>query len=127
MTQQEDLQALSELNASFIQNFISQDVPGHDRILHQDFVCIENSGEIVGRQDYLRDWATAYENSGCSSFRHEDEFIRIFGNVALVRSKTVSTKLIEGVVVEGNTVYTDTYVKENCKWLCVQAQITPVS
>jgi ketosteroid isomerase-like protein len=121
MTHQDDLLALSKLNASFIQNFINQDVAGHDRILHQDFICIENSGEIVGRQDYLRDWATAYESSGCTSFRHEDELIRIFGNVALVRSKTVSTKLIDGELVKGNTIYTDIYVKENGKWLCVQA------
>lgn len=31
---------LRALNARFINNFITNDVPGHDAILHKDFICI---------------------------------------------------------------------------------------
>jgi hypothetical protein len=46
--------------------------------------------------------------------------------MALIRSKTVFTKIVDGKEVSGNSIYTDTYIKENGEWLCVQAQLTRV-
>ncbi len=117
---------LSALNARFIKNFITQDVKSHDQIIHDDFVCIEGDGSIVAREDYLKNWATDYTKSGCISFTYEDECIRIFGDIALVRSKTTAVRLIDGKTVTQHTIYTDTYKKENNKWRCIQVQITPV-
>jgi ketosteroid isomerase-like protein len=117
---------LSELNAQFIRNFLRQDTVSHNKIIHKDFICVEGSGEIVNREDYMRNWATDFESSGYITFSYKDEVIRIFGNMALVMSKTVYTKLIDGKTIEGNSIYTDTYIKENGKWTCVQAHITPV-
>ena len=125
-TQQSDSAKLSTLNALFIKNFLTQDVSAHDKIIHRDFVCIESSGQIVQRDKYMKEWATGYEKSGYTSFSYTDEFIRIFGNTALVRSKTVYTKIVDGKKVNGNTIYTDTYVKENGEWKCVQAQLTAI-
>lgn len=121
-----DIAQLSELNRQFIENFIRQDARRHDAIIHRDFVCIESNGTIVGREKYLKDWATAYKTSGYTSFSYTDEVIRIFGSTALVRSKTVYTREVDGKTVQGNSVYTDTYVKEKGHWKCIQAQITPV-
>jgi ketosteroid isomerase-like protein len=121
-----DKEILSELNASFIKNFLSQEVKAHDKIIHEDFVCIESNGAIVSRDVYLKNWATDFANSGYTSFTYTDEFIRIFGNMALVRARTIYTKLVDGKAREGYTIYTDTYLKENGKWQCVQVQITPV-
>jgi hypothetical protein len=121
-----DLAELSKLNAQFIANFINQDTVAHNKIIHKDFVCIQSSGAIVDRDDYMKGWANGYTASGYRSFIFTDEHIRIFGNTALVRSKTLYTKDVNGEVVKGSSVYTDTYVKENGKWLCVQAQITGV-
>jgi Domain of unknown function (DUF4440)/NIPSNAP len=121
-----DSAALSALNRQFINNFVHQDATQHNEIIHHDFICIQNNGAIVPREQYLKDWTTAYEHSGYTSFDITDELIRIFGNTALVRSKTVYTKKVDNKIVHGNSVYTDTYVKENGSWKCVQAQITPV-
>lgn len=121
-----DSAILSDLNAQFIKNFLTQDVKAHDKIIYRDFLCIQSSGAIVQRDEYLKDWATGYEKSGYTSFSYTDESIRIFGSMALVRSKTVYTKVVEGKTVTGNTIYTDTYVKENGEWKCVQAQLTAV-
>jgi hypothetical protein len=118
---------LSELNAQFIRNFLTQDTASHNKIIHKDFVCIEASGAIVGRDLYLENWATDFANSGYRSFAYADQSIRIFGNMALVRAKTTYTKLVGSETVEGYTIYTDTYVKENGAWKCVQVQITPVA
>jgi uncharacterized protein DUF4440/NIPSNAP protein len=122
-----DSAALSALNKQFIENFMSQQTARQQEIIHPDFVCIERDGTIVGREEYMKGWATGYETSGYTSFGYTDELIRIFGNTALVRSKTVYTKLVNGRQVPGNSIYTDTYVKENGSWKCVQAQLTAVA
>lgn len=128
LTMQEmDKVILSKLNARFIQNFINEDVAAHEEIIHQDFICINGDGTISNREDYMEGWASAYTKSGYTSFSITDEDIRIFDNMALVRSKTVYTKAVNGETVHGNSLYTDTYVKEDGEWLCVQAHITPVT
>jgi ketosteroid isomerase-like protein len=121
-----DLKKLSALNALFIKNYIAQDTVSHNEIIHEDFICIENSGAIVGRKEYMKDWATSYLSSGFNSFEMEDEFIRLFGDMALVRSKTIWTRQVKGVISSGASVYTDIYKKEDGRWWCVQAQITPI-
>ncbi len=121
-----DQATLSKLNEKFIKNFVTQDTISHNQIVHKDFVCIESSGAIVGRKEYMKDWATGYKDSGYTSFSMTDEFIRIFGGMALIRSRTMYTKIKDGTTVSGGTIYTDTYVKENGQWQCVQAQITPL-
>ncbi len=121
-----DSQALSALNAQFIKNFITQDVTSHNKIIHEDFVCIEGNGSIISRDTYLKNWATDYENSGCISFTYEDECIRIFNDIALVRSKTTAIRKVDGKLLTGHTIYTDTYKKENAGWKCIQVQITPL-
>ncbi len=121
-----DREALSMLNTQFIRNFIKHDTVAHNEIIHKDFVCIESNGQVVNRVQYMKDWAHDYQDGGFTSFTQGDEFIRIFGNVALVRSRTTSTRRKNGVNIAGGSIYTDTYVKENGRWWCVQAQITAI-
>jgi ketosteroid isomerase-like protein len=121
-----DSQQLSAINAKFINNFLTQDVASHAAIIHRDFVCIRGDGSIISRETYLKNWATDFDNSGYLTFTYADEYIRIFGDVALVRSKTIFTKVVNGKTITGYTIYTDTYKKENGNWKCVQVQITPV-
>jgi hypothetical protein len=45
--------------------------------------------------------------------------------MALVKSRTNYTRT-KGETTKGSSVYTDTYIKENGRWWCVQAQITPI-
>ena len=121
-----DSAELSKLNAQFIRNFLNQDAKAHAKIIHTNFICIESSGAITDRGTYLKNWATDLDKSGYTSFTYSEESIRIFENVALVRSKTTYTKNEGDKKTEGYTIYTDTYFKENGEWKCVQVQITPV-
>ena len=118
---------LRALNARFIHNFITSDVPSHDAILHKDFICIAPSGARVGRADYLKAWATGFDAGRIPYFDYRDEKIDVFGATALLRSTNKSIRMIDGVETMGMTMYTDIYVHENGAWKCVQAQITPVS
>jgi ketosteroid isomerase-like protein len=122
--------ALSELrvlNARFIHNFITNDVPSHAAILHEDFICITSAGARVGRADYLKAWATGFDAERVPYYDYRDEVIDVFGTTALVRSTNKSVRVKDGVETVGMTVYTDTYVHQAGAWKCIQAQITPVT
>jgi hypothetical protein len=56
-----------------------------------------------------------------------DEDIALFGDVALVRSTNKWVRVIDGNAVTGMTTYTDTYIHEGGRWLCIQAQLTAVA
>ncbi|HEY0677021.1 MAG TPA: nuclear transport factor 2 family protein [Chitinophagaceae bacterium] len=121
-----DKMVLSDMNSQFIRNFVNMDTVAHNEIIHDNFICINGDGTVSNRRKYMEGWANGYNSSGYTSFTHTDELIRIFGNMALVYSRTVYTKNVNGETVHGSSVYTDTYIKENGRWWCVQAQITPV-
>lgn len=115
------------LNARFIHNFITNDVPSHDALLHKDFVCITPQGVWVGRADYLKAWATGFDPERIPYYDYRDELISVFGTTALLRSTNKSIRVKDGVETAGMTMYTDIYVHQDGAWKCVQAQITPVA
>ena len=118
---------LRALNARFIHNFITNDVPSHDAILHPDFICITPAGARVGRADYLKAWATGFNAERIPYYDYRDERIDVFGDTALVRSTNKRVSARDGVETVAMTMYTDIYVRRDGAWQCVQAQITPVT
>ena len=118
---------LRALNARFIHNYITNDVPSHDAILHRDFICITPAGARVGRADYLKAWATGFNAERIPYYDYRDEKIDVFGDTALVRSTNKSVRLNDGAEAVGMTMYTDIYVRRDGAWKCIQAQITPVA
>lgn len=118
---------LKQLNARFIHNFVTNDVPSHDAILHPEFLCISSKGQRVGRADYLRAWATGFDPEVYLYWDLRDECITRLGDVALVRATNKYTLRQDGRETTGMTAYTDTYIRENGRWLCLQAQLTHVA
>ena len=121
----DDISHLKELNAQFIQNFLHDDTVAHNKIIYKDFVCIAGNGKVVSREEYMKEWSHGYELSGYTSFVMQNELIRIFGNTALVRAETPYTYMKDGKEINGTTIYTDTYIKLDGRWWCIQAQLTP--
>ena len=120
-----DVAQLSALNAQFIQNFLHNDTMAHNKIIYKDFICIASNGAVINRDDYMKGWAHGYDTSFYKSFMMQNELIRVFGNNALVRAETVYTAVKEEKEITGTTIYTDTYIKVNDRWWCIQAQLTP--
>ena len=118
---------LRALNARFIHNFVTNDVPSHDAILHPRFLCIGSKGQRVERAPYLKAWANGFDAEVLVYWDVRDELITVFGDVALVRSTNKHIHLVEGQQVVGMTAYTDTYLREDGEWKCIQAQLTPVA
>lgn len=124
---QSDLEQLKKINARFIHNYVTNDTASHNKILHPDFICISSNGQVVNRTDYLNQWATGFDPKVITYWDYRDEFIKIFGTMALVHSINKYTVEKNGKSVTGMSIYTDTYVKQNGEWRCVQAQITALT
>ena len=122
-----DLKELHALNRRFIHNFVTNDVPGHDAILHPQFTSISPAGAHLDRATYLRYWKTGFDPKVIIYWDMRDERISVIGDVALVRATNRWVRVINGKETVGMTCYTDSYVRAGGKWLCVQAQLTPVA
>jgi hypothetical protein len=116
---------LSKWNTQFIRNFITNDTVSHNQIIWKDFICISSNGDIIGREAYMKDWAHGYDSTRFVSFTKDNESIRIFGDMALVRSETLAVFRDNGNIIQKKGLYTDTYIRINGQWWCVQAQLTP--
>ncbi len=118
---------LRMLNARFIENFITNDVASHDAILHPQFMGIQSRGARIDRESYLRGRATGFDPEVVVYWDTRDELITIIGDVALVRATNKHVFRKGGSEETGMTTYTDTYLFQDDRWLCIQAQITPVA
>lgn len=120
---------LIKLNNQFIQNWITVDSAAHNKILHRDFICVLANGMIIDRKTYLEEWVNtfAYNPAACADFTHGVNEVRIFGDCALIVGYTrYKIRSTSGAWEQRTTPYTDTYIKFEGKWLCVQAQLTPL-
>ena len=118
---------LKALNARFIHNFVTNDVKSHDALLHPGFISMTPRGTRVSREDYLKRWATAFDPEVYVYWDYRDELITVFDNVALVRATNKATIRRDGTESTNMSTYTDTYLRENGEWKCIQAQITMVA
>lgn len=127
MSETEALRQLKALNARFIHNFVTNDVPSHDALTHKDFVYVSSDGLRRPRDEYLRRWATGFDPDVIVYWDYRDERISVFGDAALVWSVNKHVIVSDGKEVTGMTGYTDTYVREGGEWKCIQAQLVPVA
>ena len=88
----ETMNELRALNARFIHNFVTNDVPSHDAILHPAFINIWPTGQRWDRATYLKYWATAFDPKIIVYWDVRDELITVIGDVALVRSTNKATR-----------------------------------
>jgi len=123
----ETMDQLRALNARFIHNFVTRDVPAHDAILHPGFINILPNGQRWDRATYLKYWATAFDPKIVVYWDVRDGLITVIGDVALVRATNKHTRRRDANEVTAMTMYTDTYLFENGAWKCIQAQLTSVA
>lgn len=127
MEKSEAVRQLRALNARFIHNFITNDVPAHDAITHEDFTYVSTEGVRRSRQEYLRRWATGFDPDVIIYWDYRDEHIGVFGNAGLVWSVNKHVIIEAGKEVTGMTGYTDTYVCDGGAWKCVQAHLVTLA
>jgi hypothetical protein len=123
----EAIAQLKAMNARYIHECVTNDVPSHSAIIHERYVEILTRGQRLNRQQHLARWATGFDPEVFLYWDTRDELISIFGPVGLVRSTNKYVVRRDGKETTGMTAYTDTYFYEDGKWMCVQAQLTAVT
>jgi ketosteroid isomerase-like protein len=113
-----DLEILQELNLSFIRSVRTADVGWFERHLSADFLNGNPDGSLVERAAFLRQVAPP---SPVPDLGVEDVRIRIFGDTAIAHGRTTYTRA-DGKAAAGR--YTDVWVRQAGRWLCVSADVT---
>lgn len=113
-----DLEILQELNQGFIRSVRTSDVGWFERNLSADFLNGNPDGSLVERAAFLRQIAPPCP---VANFSVEDVRIRIFGDTAIAHGRTTYTKA-DGKAAAGR--YTDVWVRQAGRWVCVAGDVT---
>ena len=116
-----DLDALTQLNQTYIDCVASADTRRFAEILADDFLNSNPDGTLVDKTAFLRQ----IERIGrLPSLQIDDVRIRIEGSVALIHAATRFT-LRDGAAGRGR--YTDIWAKRGGQWIAVAAHVTRIT
>jgi ketosteroid isomerase-like protein len=115
---QSDHATLAALNTDYINSVQHSDVKRFDEILGPDFYCSNPDGSLVDRAAFLTQTAKPV---AIRNLKAEDVLIRIIGDTAFIHARTAFTKA-DGSAGGGR--YTDVWMRERRRWLCVSAHVT---
>ncbi len=113
-----DEATLTELNARYVDSFMTADVGWYDAHLADDFVCIESDGSVLDKTRFLRQTAAGPD---VAAYRLGEVRIRMYGDVALIHATRVFTRR-DGTT--GTSRYTDIDAKTDGTRKAISAQIT---
>lgn len=116
--QQSDHAVLTALNTDYIDSVQNSDVRRFDEILSAEFYCSNPDGSLVDRAAFLMQTA---QRVAIRNLRAEDVLIRIIGDTAIIHARTSYMKP-DGT--PGGGRYTDVWMRQNGRWLCVSAHVT---
>ena len=111
---------LTQLNQEYVDAFMKADVSWYREHLADDFVCIDSSGSVLDREEFLVDTAGG---PGVKSYALKEVQIRTYGPVAVVQARGEYTRP-DGTT--GTSRYTDVWALQDGKWKTVSAQITRI-
>lgn len=99
------------------------DAAAIDSLVADDYVLTESSGALTRKADDIRD--ARNKAVDFTAFRNEDMQVRMYGNTAIVRGRTI----VQGTSKDGSKVdiavqFTDTVVKINGRWLLVAGHVS---
>jgi ketosteroid isomerase-like protein len=115
---QSDLAVLHELNQGFIRSVRTSDVAWFERNLSADFLNSNADGTLVDRAAFLRQIAAPCP---VADFSVEDVRIRVLGDAAITHGRTT---YIKPAGQPGAGRYTDVWVRQAGRWVCVSADVT---
>jgi ketosteroid isomerase-like protein len=113
-----DVEALRELNDSYLESVRMGDVDRFRAILADDFLCSAADGSLLDKREFLD------LTAGPRTLRHlsaDDVRIRVLGDVAIIHGAT-SYPTMTGQ--DGRGRYTDIWAKRDGVWRAVAAQVT---
>ena len=121
-----DERSIRDLEQTYRNAVVRQDVAALDRILADDFVATSSRGEVRSKAQEIADIKPAEHSDDfvTEGFELDDIKVRIFGNTAIVTGRSTLKVKYKG---RSNTTlfrYTRVYVKRKGNWQAVAQQLT---
>jgi ketosteroid isomerase-like protein len=119
----DDTDVLRQLNEQYVRAFREADVAWYDAHLAPDYVVTQGDGTFDYRAGALAAFARPTFATHFRSFPVEQVNIRRFGELALIEAEN-PFEMKDGRT--GIARYTDIWQKQQGRWRCISAHITPV-
>jgi hypothetical protein len=113
-----DHAALAALNIDYINSVQHSDVKRFDEILAAEFYCSNPDGSLVDRAGFLKQTAQPVT---IKNLKAENVVIRMMDNTAIIHART---SFVKSDGSTGGGRYTDVWMRQGRRWLCVSAHVT---
>jgi Domain of unknown function (DUF4440) len=113
-----ELNSLEELNRQYIRSVAKSDVAWFQAHLSEDFLNSNPDGSLSDRASFL---AQIAKPASISNLQVADVRIRVIGDMAIIHARTTYQKR-DGAAGAGR--YTDVWVHQGQRWVCVAAHVT---
>ena len=110
----------SEWNAAYPRH----DVAALERIIADDWVCIDGTGLVIGKRQLLERLKSGVPFPDPHKF--DETSLRMFGDTAIITGRLSGTRRDNDGSVNFEQRYTRVYVKRNDSWQAVATQVTVV-
>jgi ketosteroid isomerase-like protein len=121
MSEEEEL---LKLDREWNEAYPRLDVTTLDRIIADDWVCIDGAGLIITKKQLLD--RVSFSPSFLDSHKFDEISLRIFGDAAIVTGRLTGERQDSGGTFHVQQRYTRVYVKRGNRWQAVATQVTVV-
>ena len=109
--------ALIDIENKWVDALVKADMPTLDVIFADTYVDTDEHSHRGGKQDVL-----SFLKSGdlkLESIRLSDMQVHVYGDAAVVIGRSAQTGSFLGGPIATNIIFTDTFIKQNGKWVAV--------
>ena len=117
-------QSLKDAERSWLEAFKSRDKAALLRILDDEFIFIDDEGQVFNKIQYIAAATTAIK---VESYTLDDVVVRVFGDTGIVSGKVTARLTAEGREASGVFRFTDTFLRRLGRWRVVSSQNTRVT
>ena len=101
-----------------------RDVAALDRIIADDWVCIDGTGLVITKSELLR--RVAFSASFLDPYKFDEIALHMFGQTAIVTGRLSGQMRDSDGIQDVNQRYMRVYVKRNERWQAVATQVTKI-
>ena len=115
---------LLKLDNEWNESYPRRDVSALDRIIAEDWVCIDGAGLVISKKQLLE-----RVRSGTAFFdpyKFDEIILRMFKDTAIVTGRLSGTRRGDDGTFYVEQRYTRVYVRRNARWQAVATQVTVV-
>jgi ketosteroid isomerase-like protein len=115
---------LLKLDNEWNESYPRRDVSTLDRIIAEDWVCIDGAGLVISKQQLLE--RVQSNTAFLDPYKFDETNLRMFKDAAIVTGRLSGTQGSNDGTFYLEQRYTRVYVKRNDRWQAVATQVTVV-